>query len=120
MPHTAGRRLDLREYLAVARSILANERTFLAYQRTALGQLAVAATFIHFFDHPVLTAVGWFLVPSSVATMGLGVRRYRRMRSLIRQLEEQSRRQEQALGQPNQASEQAPADAPGSRKDGDG
>lgn len=120
MLHSAGRRLDLREYLALARSILANERTFLAYQRTALGQLAVAATFIHFFDHPALTIVGWLLVPSSVVTMGLGVLRYRRMRSLIRLLEEQTRRQEQALGQPGQAGGQAPADAPGSRKDGAG
>lgn len=88
---------SLRERLAAARSILANERTFLAYQRTALTQLAVAVTFIHFFDHPVLTLVGWCLVPSSVATIGLGVLRYKRMRALIRQLEQQAQRQEPSL-----------------------
>jgi len=80
-------RLDLRELLAAARSVLSNERTFLAYQRTALTQLAVAATFIRFFGHPALTVVGWFLVPASVVTIALGVLRYRRMRKLIRRLE---------------------------------
>ncbi len=98
MQQPAGSRLDLREHLAAARSILANERTFLAYQRTALTQLAVAATFIHFFDHAILTVVGWFLVPASVVTIVLGVLRYKRMRKLIRLLEEQTRRQQQ--GQP--------------------
>ncbi len=80
-------RLDLRELLAASRSVLSNERTFLAYQRTALTQLAVAATFIRFFDHPALTVVGWLLVPASVVTIVLGVLRYRRMRKLIRSLE---------------------------------
>jgi len=93
---------SLRERLAAARSILANERTFLAYQRTALTQLAVAATFIHFFDHPALTIVGWLLVPSSVVTIGLGVLRYRRMRALIRLLEQQAQRHEPPLREPGQ------------------
>lgn len=89
----AGSGFDLRERLAAARSVLSNERTFLAYQRTALTQLAVAATFIRFFDHPTLTVIGWLLVPVSAVTAGLGVLRYRRMRALIRLLEAQAARQ---------------------------
>ncbi len=80
--------LSLREHLAAARSIMANERTFLAYQRTALTQLAVAATFLRFFDHPALTVLGWLLVPTSLVTMALGLVRYLRMRRLIHQLED--------------------------------
>jgi putative membrane protein len=80
-------RLDLREHLAVVRSVLANERTFLSYQRTALTQLALAASFIRFFDHPALTVVGWLLLPASAVTIGLGMLRYRRMRGLVRALE---------------------------------
>jgi len=80
-------RLNLTEHLAAARSILANERTFLAYQRTALTELAVAATFIRFFDHPALTVVGWALVPASLVTIALGMVRYKRMRKLIHLLE---------------------------------
>lgn len=81
---STGDRLDVREHLAATRSILANERTFLAYQRTALTQLAVAVTFIRFFDHPALTVIGWLLVPASLVTAALGMVRYRRMRRRIR------------------------------------
>lgn len=83
--------LDLRERLAALRSVMANERTFLSYQRTALTQLAVAATFIHFFDHPALTVIGWCLLPISVATIALGVARYRRAKRRLRELEEEGR-----------------------------
>lgn len=55
MQHSAGRGLELRGHLAVARSSLATERSFVASQRPAPGQLAAAATFIRFFDHPALT-----------------------------------------------------------------
>ena len=82
-----GGRLILREHLAAERSILANERTFLAYQRTALTQLAVAVTFLRFFDHIALTVIGWGLVPASVFTAVIGVVRYRRMRDRILTLE---------------------------------
>lgn len=83
-----GSKLNLREHLAAARSIMANERTFLAYQRTALTQLAVTATFLRFFDHPALTVLGWLLVPTSLVTMVLGLVRYLRMRRLIHLLED--------------------------------
>lgn len=102
-------RLNLTEHLAAARSILANERTFLAYQRTALTELAVAATFIRFFDHPTLTVVGWVLVPASLVTMAMGIVRYRRMRTLIHVLERHAREnppdQAAAADDPGRASE---------------
>jgi len=95
-------RLSLTEHLAAARSILANERTFLAYQRTALTELAVAATFIHFFDHPTLTVIGWVLVPASLVTIALGVARYKRMRRLIHVLEVHAKEQK---AEPSQSAE---------------
>jgi len=85
-------RLNLREHLALVRSILSNERTFLAYQRTALTQLALAVTFIHFFDHPAFTIIGWLLIPISFLTIGLGVLRYRRIRALVRAMEAATRK----------------------------
>jgi len=103
-------RLGLSDHLAAARSILANERTFLAYQRTALTELAVAVTFIHFFDHPALTVVGWAMVPASLLTVALGVVRYRRMRKLIQLLERHA--QEQPTSKDPAPKEQAQAPAP--------
>lgn len=75
------------DHLAAVRSILANERTFLAYQRTAVTTFAAGATFIKFFDHPVLEVLGWLLIPCSALTAGLGAVRYRRMRKRIDHLE---------------------------------
>lgn len=82
-----GERADQRGHLAAVRSVLANERTFLAYQRTAVTTLAAAASFIKFFDNPLLELLGWLLLPVSVITAGLGALRYRRMRGRIQRLE---------------------------------
>ncbi len=82
-------RPDPRGHLAAVRSVLANERTFLAYQRTAVTTLAAAVSFIKFFDNPLLEILGWLLVPVSVITAGLGALRYRRMRGRIQRLEAQ-------------------------------
>lgn len=75
------------DHLAAVRSILANERTFLAYQRTAITTFAAGATFIKFFDHPMLEVLGWLLLPCSALTAWLGVVRYRRMRLRIERVE---------------------------------
>jgi putative membrane protein len=82
-----GGRLNLREHLAAARSILANERTFLAYQRTAVTTFAAAASFIKFFNNPILEIIGWLLMPVSGITAVLGVVRYVRMRESIHSME---------------------------------
>ena len=75
------------DHLAAVRSILANERTFLAYQRTAVTTFAAGATFIRFFDHPALVVLGWLLLPCSVLRAWLGAVRYRRMRQRIERVE---------------------------------
>lgn len=79
--------LGLRDHLATARTILASERTFLAYQRTALTEFVAAATLIKFFDGAILIAIGWALLPIAAITAWLGVVRYRRMRSLVHDME---------------------------------
>ena len=81
------RELPLGDQLAAARSILANERTFLSYQRTAITLFITGATFIRFFESNLLAAIGWAFMPAAVITMILGTYRYFRMRALIRNLE---------------------------------
>lgn len=82
-----GTRLPLGDHLAAVRSILANERTLLAYQRTALTTFVAGASFIKFFDHLALEALGWLLLPISVVTLALGIRRYRHIKRLIVRME---------------------------------
>ena len=85
--------LPLNDQLAAARSILANERTFLSYQRTALTLAVAGFSLIKFFDSDILTLVGWVFIPSAVITVVLGILRYVKMRDLIRNLEIESHKQ---------------------------
>jgi putative membrane protein len=56
---------------------LANERTLLAYQRTAIGLIAAAVAVAHFLDEGALalTLSGVLLASGAVAAVG-GYRRY--------------------------------------------
>ena len=82
--------LPLGDQLAVARSILANERTFLTYQRTAMTLFIAGLSFIKFFDAASIIIIGWTFLPASIITYCLGTIRYIRMRDLIRNMEHDS------------------------------
>jgi putative membrane protein len=70
----------LLNYLAGHRTSLANERTRLAYIRTGLTTFVAGVSFVRFFDHPLIEAIGWAFVPLGVATFLLGLARYKRIR----------------------------------------
>jgi len=82
--------LPLNDQLAAARSILANERTFLSYQRTAITLFIAGLSFVKFFDAHWIIVVGWIFMPSAIITIFLGILRYIRMRDLIRNIEHES------------------------------
>ncbi|MFP4369148.1 MAG: DUF202 domain-containing protein [Candidatus Kapaibacterium sp.] len=79
--------LPVADQLAAARSILANERTFLSYQRTALTLAVAGFSLIKFFPHPIPQIIGWTFLPAALVTIILGVLRYVKMRDLIRNVE---------------------------------
>ncbi len=81
------KKLSLNDHLAAIRSMLANERTFLAYQRVALAQLITGFGLIKFFDQLWIDIIGFAFIPSAVFTFSLGLVRYRRMRTLVLRLE---------------------------------
>jgi putative membrane protein len=64
---------------------LANERTLLAYQRTAIGLVAAAVAVAHFLDEGGLALVlaGVLLASGAVATIG-GYHRYQAAERAIR------------------------------------
>ncbi len=76
-------KLILRDYLAIDRTILANQNTFLAYIRTALTLFAAGLTFIKFFDSRVLEYIGWAFIPIGVITFVVGLIRYNRLRATL-------------------------------------
>lgn len=67
----------LRDYLAVDRTILANEASFMSYIRTSLTLIAVGASMIKFFDNPFLVVLGWIFVAVGGWLAVHGLTRYR-------------------------------------------
>jgi putative membrane protein len=80
--------LILRDHLAVDRTVLANERTLLAYVRTALALGVVGASCLHFLGGRAWWITGVAFLVLGGLTFGVGVWRYRKVRALIRRVEQ--------------------------------
>ena len=52
----------LRDYLAVDRTMMTNETSFMSYIRTALTLIAAGATMIKFFTEPTMQVLGWSFI----------------------------------------------------------
>lgn len=103
------KQLPVTDQLAAARSILANERTYLSYQRTALTLAVAGFSFIKFFGQFWIIAIGWAFLPAAVITFFLGTIRYAKMRDLIRNIEHESTQQKEcAEREKKDSSEQTP------------
>lgn len=77
--------LILRDVLAIDRTRLANERTLLAWLRTALMLLISGVTLIKLFEGVVaMEVLGALLIPAGLLAAALGLRRYLRTRALIK------------------------------------
>ncbi|MCB1876996.1 MAG: DUF202 domain-containing protein [Chromatiales bacterium] len=82
----AGRaqQLILRDALAIDRTRLANERTLLAWLRTALMALVSGITLLKLFEGQIVMEVlGSLLIPLALLTAVMGGRRYLRTREHI-------------------------------------
>jgi len=66
----------LRDYLAIDRTKLANERTFLAFCRTSVGFFGAGAGSIKFLNEPVFSFIGWSLIFLSPFILVWGIWRY--------------------------------------------
>lgn len=107
------RSLTLNDYLAIDRTILSNERTLLAYGRTALAQVIIGGSAIKFFDSGAMMLLGGAFLLGAVITMALGWRSYRHTDRLLRvALESQTGGEEHPLEEKLAAAdEQAKAEA---------
>ncbi len=68
----AGAELILRDQLAIDRSVLANERTFLAYCRTSLALFITGAGAIKFLEGTLASVGGWGLIILGVVVAVIG------------------------------------------------
>jgi putative membrane protein len=78
-----GKELGLADYLAIDRTVLANERSLLAYGRTALAMLAIGGSCIKFFDARWIQMIGVVFIVASVVVAAFGWTRFRRMRHYL-------------------------------------
>lgn len=68
---------------AIHRMILANQRTFLSYLRTALTFFVAGISFVKFFQEFIIEIIGWVFIPLGLATFIVGVFRYNHLRVRI-------------------------------------
>ncbi len=80
--------LILRDRLAIERTILANESTFLGYIRTSLTMIAGGVTLLHFTVSPLFNISGAVLIAGGLVMMVFGSNRYRYMKKTIRDIRE--------------------------------
>jgi putative membrane protein len=76
----------LRDALALDRTRLANERTFLSYIRTSLAFFAAGAALLHFFPLTSTQVMGWMLLALGAVTILVGGWRFIDVRRRIRHM----------------------------------
>ncbi|HEX2239512.1 MAG TPA: DUF202 domain-containing protein [Gammaproteobacteria bacterium] len=63
----------MRDRFTLERTMLPNERTLLAYARTALALIIAGAGVVHFFDTDPALVAGWLMILIGLAIVGIGV-----------------------------------------------
>lgn len=76
--------LILRDYLALERTKLANERTLFSYIRTSLYLLTVGTGILQIESISRLTLIAWVCMLSGVILFFLGIIRFRRMNKYLK------------------------------------
>lgn len=85
------RDIILRDWLAIDRTILANERTYLSYIRTALTLFIGGISFIKFFDITLVKITGWIFMPVGVIVFIVGSIKYFNMKKEMKRLKMKER-----------------------------
>ena len=81
--------LIIRDLLALDRTVLGNERTFLSYIRTSLMFAASGLTLIKLLsESQFFVAIGFLLLPCSFFALGYGYWRFQRTRRALFRLNE--------------------------------
>ncbi len=80
LPSPGRRDLITHDRDAIHRTIMANQRTFLSYLRTALTFFVAGISFVKFFEVLIVEIIGWAFIPIGIATFFVGLARYNKLR----------------------------------------
>jgi uncharacterized membrane protein YidH (DUF202 family) len=75
--------------LAIGRTVLANEQTFLGTIRTSVGLLASGTGLIKFLGGPLFMAAVWCLIFVSLFVLAWGIWRYSNINKLLLEISEE-------------------------------
>ncbi|MEO1269919.1 MAG: DUF202 domain-containing protein [Myxococcota bacterium] len=79
-PETYYTRVPVKDGLAAERTVMAAERTFLAYVRSAFAMFVTGLTGSQLLDNPLLVGTGYLLATLSLVVFATGVGRFWRAR----------------------------------------
>jgi putative membrane protein len=68
--------IEIRDSLAIERTKFANERTFLAYMRTAMGLVLAGFSLIQFFHDQIYSWLGVLLIPVGIILSIIGLKKF--------------------------------------------
>lgn len=75
--------MDLRDELAVQRTVLANQRTLLTFTNTSLALLVAGITLVKFFQGQFVSWLGWSLIAAGAVLFGYGLKNHSQHKRLI-------------------------------------
>ncbi len=75
--------LILRDHLAIDRTILSTENTFLAYIRTSVTMMAAGVTLMHFSTTLFMKIIGFLCIVASIFLLVFGFKRTSRLKNKI-------------------------------------
>jgi putative membrane protein len=78
--YNSGEEMILRDYLALDRTKLANERTFLAYMRTVIGLVASGTAMNEILQTAWVHVLGWICLALAPVCLFFGVFHFIRMK----------------------------------------
>jgi putative membrane protein len=85
--YASGEEMILRDYLALDRTKLANERTLLSYFRMTIGLVATGVGMIGILEMAWAHILGWCCLAMIPVVLTIGVRRYLKVRKKLNQLD---------------------------------
>jgi uncharacterized membrane protein YidH (DUF202 family) len=71
------------DQMALGRTIMACQRTFLSHIRTSVGFLGGGIGIIMYLEKVGLVVIGFILIVSSIIILGIGVLNYLKMRKML-------------------------------------
>ena len=87
----------LRDYLALDRTVLANERTLLSYLRTFIGTFSAGIAMVKLFDAYLINVIGYIFAAVSPLFIVLGAIRYAQISGKLKTIDKAAKNEKAVM-----------------------